>query len=357
VALAQALDGVLREDSERYERLLDTLAPVTATEDDTRALWSRWGVSSPTDAERATFRNAMFDEDSVGDYSHFLGQRSSTIALARHHLSRCNGAQSGEEIRRGMYFSVKPNGEVYDVPENLQLALRKWIILQVRQLERLSLESLLSWCEARVIRGTQDAANLTAELERIFTTQPLAIDPGKPLIAILAKLDSEVSSIEAFVARGRIEELFSPFALMDAIQTAFSAKDEKYAGLCFYGLLLCASFAGCFAKSDRLVTVGGAARLSLFHLRKRLIALGDVSVKQTIQFVLESMVLSQHFATAVNRFDGQNQRLRLSIEEEGLISLAGKPWVPTVTEDRLPTILALSANCGLIRRSSDAFQH
>lgn len=29
------------------------------------------------------------------------------------------------------------------------------------------------------------------------------------------------------------------------------------------------------------------------------------------------MVLSQHFATAVNRFDGQNQRLRLSIDEAG----------------------------------------
>ena len=68
------------------------------------------------------------------------------------------------------------------------------------------------------------------------------------------------------------------------------------------------------------------------------------------------MVLSQHFATAVNRFDGQNQRLRLSIEEGGLFSLAGKPWEPTVTEDRLPTILELAGDCGLIERTGNTFR-
>ena len=79
-------------------------------------------------------------------------------------------------------------------------------------------------------------------------------------------------------------------------------------------------------------------------------------LKQTIQFTLESMVLSQHFATAVNRFDGQNQRLRLSIEEDGLVFLAGKKaWEPTVTEDRLPTILALASDCGLIHRTANNF--
>ena len=77
-------------------------------------------------------------------------------------------------------------------------------------------------------------------------------------------------------------------------------------------------------------------------------ALGSVSFRQAIQFVLEALIISQHLATAVNRFDGQNQRLRLSIEETGLESLVGKPWEPTVTEDRLPTILRLASDCGLL---------
>ena len=173
---------------------------------------------------------------------------------------------------------------------------------------------------------------------------------------MISKLDAQVSSLDEFVARGRSEALFSPFGLMNEIGREFKARNERFAAFSLYALWLCVSFARCFAENDRsLITVGSAARLSLYHLRKRLIALGDISLKQAIQFILESMVLSQHFATAVSRFDGQNQRLRLSIEEDGLISLAGKPWQPTVTEDRLPTVLELAADCGLINKTDDSF--
>lgn len=357
VALAEALDGVLRANAGLYSRLLDTLAPVTATEDDARALWTLWGANSPTDAERDAFRDAVFDEGRIGDYSNLLGQRSSTIALARLHLSHCAGAHAAEDIRRGMFFSGRPDGNAYEVPAELRPALRKWIVLQVRQLQRLALESLLSWCERRIIGGLHDTAGLTSEAERLFRTHSSGLDPDDPLALMIGKLDTQISSVNDFVARGRSDGLFSPFALMEEIQKAFKAKDERFAAISFYALLLCASFAGYFAENERTqISVGGASRLSLFHLRKRLTALGDVSLKQAIQFVLESMVLSQHFATAVNRFDGQNQRLRLSIEEGGLISLARKPWEPTVTEDRLPTILELAGDCGLVNRTGDAFQ-
>ena len=65
------------------------------------------------------------------------------------------------------------------------------------------------------------------------------------------------------------------------------------------------------------------------------------------------MVLSQHFATAVNRYDGQSQRLRFSIEETGLESLVPRPWLPNVTADRLITALDLSAECGIILKPGD----
>jgi len=356
VALAEALDSVLRTNADLYVRVLDTLAPVTATEDDARALWALWGVNSPTDDERQTFRDAVFDEGSVGKYSSLLGQRSSTIALARLHLSRCAGALGADEVRRGMFSSTRSDGSAYEVPAGLQPALRKWIVLQVRQLQRLALESLLSWCERRVIDGLQDSAGLTLEVERLFRAGAYGVNPDDVLALMIRKLDEQIPSVDHFVARVRADALISPFALMDEIQTAFKARDERFAAVSFYSLLLCASIAGCFPGSERAtIAVGGASRLSLFHLRKRLTALGDVSLKQGIQFVLESMVLSQHFATAVNRFDGQNQRLRLSIEEIGLTSLAGKPWEPTVTADRLPTILELAGDCGLIKKTDQGF--
>jgi hypothetical protein len=297
-ALARALDGVLQSEGALYARLLDTLAPVKATQDDARALWSLWGAQSPTDAERQTFRGAVFDAEKIGDYLTLLGRRSGTIALARLHLSHCTEAVTADEVRRGMFYSGRLGGNPYEVPAELQPALSGWIILQVRQLQRLALESLLSWCEARVIAGLRDTADLTREAEKLFRKQSFRVDPNDALAAIFQKLDVRISSVESFVSLGRSDPLFSPFALMDDIQTGFKAKDERYAAVSLYSLLLCGSFAGCFGGDDqRAVKVGGASRLSLFHLRKRLIALGDVSLRQAIQFILESMVLSQHFAT------------------------------------------------------------
>lgn len=40
---------------------------------------------------------------------------------------------------------------------------------------------------------------------------------------------------------------------------------------------------------------------------------------------------------------------------QAVISLAKKPWEPTVTEDRLPTILELAGDCGMIDRSDGGF--
>ena len=75
--------------------------------------------------------------------------------------------------------------------------------------------------------------------------------------------------------------------------------------------------------------------------------------RDQLSHILEAMVISQHFATAVNRFDGQNQRLRLAIEETGLVPLVGNRWEPTVTEDKLSMLLSLAADCHLIGTSAD----
>jgi hypothetical protein len=355
--LAEALDGVLRTNRGLYANLLDTLAPVSAVEDDARALWALWGVLAPTPVEQQVFREAFFDEQRVGDYKTPLGQRSSTIALVQLHLSHSGLALSADQIRRGTFSSARPNGVAYPVPEALKMAWRKWIILQMRQLQRLALESLLSWCEQRILDRIRETAQLTGELEQLFRQESFGINPDTPIFAIVGQLNEKIQCLDEFVLRGQTDWLFSPFAIIDEIHKDFKAHSNRFAAVSMYALVLCASFAGCFGDAEKsMVTVGGPSRLSLFHLRKRLSALGDVSLKQAIRFVLESMVLSQHFATAVNRFDGQNQRLRLAIEEEGLISLAGKPWEPTVTEDRLATLLKLAADCGLIAKTGEAFQ-
>lgn len=124
----------------------------------------------------------------------------------------------------------------------------------------------------------------------------------------------------------------SPLALIETIQQAFYSEDGRYAAHCLYAVLLCAAFARCPDPQSPGPRLGGAGRIPLYHLRKRLEGLRDASIREAISYILEAMVISQHFATAVNRFDGRNQRLRLAIEETGLVSLTREPWEPTVTE-------------------------
>jgi hypothetical protein len=68
-----------------------------------------------------------------------------------------------------------------------------------------------------------------------------------------------------------------------------------------------------------------------------------------LRYLFENLILSQHFSVAARRFDGQTQRLRISIEEDGLTFLANKPLEPVVTPDRLATAVSLMADCDLLR--------
>lgn len=346
--LAKNLDAVLRGNPELYERLLDTLDPVKASEDDAAALWELWGVNKVTEEERATFRPALSNGNQVGNYQGSLGKRSSTIALAQLHLSSSKQPLAPDEVRRGMYYAGD-TGVSYAVPESLITARKKWIVLQVRQLQRLAFETLLSWCEFKVMSGVHDTGKMTKDAEIAFNNEDFGLPPGGHLGELLKALDDRATTIEQFADVGLHDDLFCPFSLIESIREQAGGMQDDVAASCLYGIMLCASFAGCGSEDDKqLMTIGGPFRLSLYHLRKRLMALGDVPLQPAFQFVLEALVISQHMATAVNRFDGQNQRLRLTIEETGLEALVGQPWEPTLTEDRLPTILHLAGDCGLV---------
>ena len=82
------------------------------------------------------------------------------------------------------------------------------------------------------------------------------------------------------------------------------------------------------------------ARCSLRGLGDRSQRLADF-----LLLLFENLVLSQHSSVAGRRYDGGTQRLRISIEEEGLVALVDGP---RVTPDRLETALSLMAECGML---------
>lgn len=356
IRLAEALDEQLRQDQDLYARLLATLQPVTASEDDAKALWQIWTPENVTPGEREAFGAALYSADKIGDTKSLLGRRSTTLGLAIHHLTLCSSPVPVQNVRTGMALSESQDGEPYDLPEQLIAARNDWLTLHVRQLQRLSMECLLSWCEGRILG---DRINETSTMAERFSADWDASEHGydglETLGDMIASLDSQAHRMEEFIEAVRNGRLSNPFELMDEIQDLFKSGDPKFAQYAFDGLLLCVAYAGAAENEVRMLRLGGAPRVSLDSLRRRLVGLGDVSVREAFQFILEAMIISQHFSTAVNRFDGQNQRLRLTIEETGLEALVAKPWEPTVTEDRLATLLSLAAQSGLVVRTGDGF--
>ena len=353
VQLATALDLLLRSNRAVYARVLDTLAPVEADERTAAALWKLWGVWETKQAEKRAFRAALFSEASVGNYGTPMGRRSSTIALARYYLGRVEKRISSEDIRGGMFFASLA-GRKGGLPGALMPAHVRWVLLQVRQLQRLALEAMLAWCETQILSGvkTSDAICEHAS-EAVRSYHPDILKRGT-IVAALASYDARFPDANAYLSLARKESSLSPFGLMAEILDLLRDGDKRVIGTAFHALLLCASVAACFAdQAAPELGLGGAARISLADLRRGLTALAGLSVNKAIEHVLETMVLSQHFATAVNRYDGQSQRLRFSIEETGLESLVPRPWRPNVTEDRLLTALDLSAECGIILKPGD----
>ena len=79
----------------------------------------------------------------------------------------------------------------------------------------------------------------------------------------------------------------------------------------------------------------------------------NMPLRDFLTYFIENFIISQHFATAAGRYDGGTQRLRFTIEEEGLVSMVEDHWRPAVAPDRLFTCLSLMADCGLIESNPE----
>lgn len=78
-------------------------------------------------------------------------------------------------------------------------------------------------------------------------------------------------------------------------------------------------------------------------------------LKAFLSSLIENYLLSQHFAVAASRYESGKQRLRLTIEERGLVPMIGEAdiWAPGVTPDRLKSTLSLMADYGALAINGD----
>ncbi|HEX9291086.1 MAG TPA: hypothetical protein VF904_16315, partial [Anaeromyxobacteraceae bacterium] len=102
---------------------------------------------------------------------------------------------------------------------------------------------------------------------------------------------------------------------------------------------------------SKFASTGGAQRIAIpFFLAwwrdRHRFRLGGVTAE-----MLTELVLEQHSAVAMARFDGKNRRLRFGKDEHGWMLLPGTtPTVPTLTPDRIAAMLALLEDLALVDR-------
>ena len=119
-------------------------------------------------------------------------------------------------------------------------------------------------------------------------------------------------------------------------------------------LLLCSEITKEF-MADPLTKIhardGGSSRISLEYWMKFVEGNKSLPFQSFISKVIENFILSQHFGVAAARYSDGKQRLRLSIEEGGIVSMLNnttEALIPSVTRDRLDTILSLMHDAGLL---------
>ena len=347
--LAEALDASIG--SVDTCGLLRSLNSAHATSAQASELLPGWEVDNPHKKEKEAFRRAFFDASAVGQDS-LMGRRSTTVRLILDLVAAAGTPMTAPMIRSGLFFG-RPNPTVgRNDGEQTRDGWWRWQVLQMRQLQRLALEALLSWFEGRLVfERARDMEEITAAAAKAIEAEPTVFPPCSNVAAYSGEYASKCANISEFLALAEVQPLWSPFELSKMILAHVPKQGDAIVPHALRALFVCARFTELMApfKAARAELLQGMAeRMSLWFLTETIGRCAQLELSSFLSFLFENLILSQHFSVAAYRFDGERQRLRFSIEEEGLTFLADRPLVPIVTPDRLASALSLMTDCDLL---------
>jgi hypothetical protein len=341
--LALELDPLLRRAT-----AYDAFTRVSAPERMPRAAAEELGrcglsLNAPGDPrpERDTYAKILFRLEEAPDVRR--DRRPLTLALILDTVQALDGGNgaSADQVRRVLLAG--DSGRTTALPEYLAATAKRWQLFQLRQLQRYALEVWLGACERWMFGGEVDVERMVkriaadedaASLEAICSEVPRhdlgAIDPW----GMIADADKLLRAGDADAAAALALHL--TLAVLDASERLVPSTGSLW----------------------KFASTGGAQRMAIpFFLawwkdRERF-RLDRVTAE-----MLTELVLEQHTAVAMARFDGLNRRLRFGKDEHGWMLLPGTtPTVPTLTPDRIAAMLALLADLGLVERvTGDAFR-
>lgn len=220
-------------------------------------------------------------------------------------------------------------------PPELVGALTAWRLVQVRQLFRLSLESLFYW----IFRAVGDGPKSSEALVESF----LAQTTPRP-------------------AQGKAREWLDVASVATAGPTALMARIERTLEATPPVELASAIADGIVFSLAEILPKGhgperGVDRLPLSRARREADKWAEASGKDFVRHILELWVLAQHVYWSIGRglADARAHgktilRLKVILEEGGWTRAPGasRASAPVPTPDRLQTALTLAEECGLL---------
>lgn len=344
IELAEALEASLRGRDSR--KLLGTLSHGSADDHDAHELFPAWSILTPTKKEKDAFRLAYFD-DTSDDTGEPLRRRSATLKLILSALANASGPLTLDQVRYTMFHN--PQG-------GPKAAKYRWIALQVRQAQRLAMETILLWIEERLNRANdrETGTMISKALERRRT---LAVLPdGSSVHDIRNRLFPKKLELEALLKSSDENPHYCLFELMNRIRKTVGNNADEALLQALRVLYICAEFTDALEETEtvtELLQSGGAERVSMAHWRDFMRRCDSLGFDEFLRLVFEQYVISQHLAVAARRFDGGTQRLRITIEDRGLTALVSTPLPLNVTPDRLEAALYLMSDCGMVQHNSD----
>lgn len=344
--LAEALDIRLQH-AQGYARLC-SLTDFNCSATLAKSLYAAWDMTQPRKREQEIFAQALVDHDA--DPNSIAGKRLATVHYLLSSLQSNQGPVTEVKLREQLTYGGKRQLERFGrVASNSEIRAR-WRVLQVRQAQRLALEALLRWIEDEVLR---DSVTHSSELVANLSTLLNADDHW---------LNAQFQQFET--AKGPQNSYFSKHARQNGAgvleltwqlsELLLSGTPKEAAGHAAILLVLCAAITEEFSNETltaKHLRDGSTQRISLAHWRRFVASQRQAPANSFFLRMVENYVLSQHFGVAASRYTEGSQRLRLSIEENGLVAMVAKPLAPAITPDRLGAILSLLSECKLIRRT------
>jgi len=354
--LAEALDTKLRGLS-GYEVLRG--GADSATEAAARSLHAGWNIESPSKAERRALWAVAFDEAAVGTDAP-LGRRSSAIQLIEIVLAAARKPLYANEVRERLAQGGVSQGRSLKIPDHLVEHHHIWVVVQVKQAQRLAMEALFAWLERQVlIEGLRDSHALAKAAAKALARSPLFDGVASPAAA-LAKMRRYADAQKQPLWRGAGDKVLDIFDAMEVLSTAVKTDTKDLCPVALHLLFLCAALTeelDSESVSTSLLDAGGVARVSLAHWMRYVERHAESRFVPFMVNFLEVFMLSQHFGTATRRYEVGKQRLRVTIEERGLTPMIAPDdlWYPATAPDRIEAMLSLMADCGVIGDSDEGY--